>query len=78
LGRENRVVTVRVQLDHPQETMRITVVVPEEADERSVRDIGVARAKDCARRFSGLEFGSNGRPRRDARIDRARAATRGA
>jgi hypothetical protein len=32
-GREKRVVTVRVRLAQPLESMRITVVVPDEGDE---------------------------------------------
>jgi hypothetical protein len=52
-GREKRVVTVRVKLDQPQESMRITVVVPEseEGHENSAREYGLARAKDVARKF---------------------------
>jgi hypothetical protein len=54
-GREKRVVTVRVQRkSRPQETMRITVVVPEDSDERLAREFGLARAKDFARRFIDL------------------------
>jgi hypothetical protein len=50
-GREKRVVTVRVKLGQPQETMRITVVVPEESDERLALEYGMARAIDAARQF---------------------------
>jgi len=34
--------------------MRITVVVPDEGDERSAREYGIARARDAARKF-GLD-----------------------
>jgi hypothetical protein len=34
--------------------MRITVVVPEEADEKSALELGIAKAKDFARQFAGL------------------------
>jgi hypothetical protein len=50
-GREKRVVTVRVKLAQPQESMRITVVVPEDSDDKSAREYGVARAMDAARQF---------------------------
>jgi hypothetical protein len=50
-GREKRVVTVRVKLAQPQESMRITVVVPEDSDDTSAREYGVARAMDAARQF---------------------------
>jgi hypothetical protein len=50
-GREKRVVTVRVKLAQPQESMRITVVVPEDSDDASAREYGVARAMDAARQF---------------------------
>ena len=54
-GRQKRTVTVRVALGgSPDETMRITVAVPEDADEELAREIGLARAKDFARRFSDL------------------------
>jgi hypothetical protein len=50
-GRQKRVVTIRVKLAQPQESMRITVVVPEEGDERLAREHGIARAMDAARQF---------------------------
>jgi hypothetical protein len=50
-GREKRVVTVRVKLAQPQESMRITLVVPEEGDAKSAREYGIARALDAARQF---------------------------
>jgi hypothetical protein len=54
-GRENRFVTVRVQRKRrSQETMRITVVVPDDGDERWAREFGLARAKDFARGFIDL------------------------
>jgi hypothetical protein len=54
-GRQKRTVTVRVALGNsPDETMRITVVVPEDGDEEVAREIGLARARDFARRFSDL------------------------
>jgi hypothetical protein len=51
-GREDRVVTVRVELSYPKESMRITVVVPEHSDETAAREHGLARAQDYARKFS--------------------------
>jgi hypothetical protein len=51
-GREKRVVTVRLKLGQPQESMRITVVVPDDGDTTSARAFGIARAKDCARHFA--------------------------
>jgi hypothetical protein len=51
-GREDRIVTVRVELSYPKESMRITVVVPENSDERAAREHGLARAKDYARKFA--------------------------
>jgi hypothetical protein len=54
-GRRKRTVTVRVALgSSPDETMRITVAVPEDADEELARELGLARASDFARRFSDL------------------------
>jgi hypothetical protein len=50
-GREKRVVIVRVELDQPQESMRITVVVPEQNDEKLALEYGLAKAKDAARKF---------------------------
>lgn len=58
-GRDKRVVTVRVKLDQAQESMRITVVVPEISDDNLAREIGIARARDAARQFSqGCGLGS--------------------
>jgi hypothetical protein len=54
-GREKRVVTVRVKLGQPQESLRITVVVPEASDIPSARECGIARAKDFARQFASLD-----------------------
>jgi hypothetical protein len=54
-GRGKRTVTVRVGIgSSPDETMRITVVVPEHGDEEFARKVGLARARDFARRFSDL------------------------
>jgi hypothetical protein len=39
--------------------MRITVVVPEEASEKSALELGIARAKDFALEFTRLK-GSSG------------------
>jgi hypothetical protein len=44
-GREKRAVTVRAQMGQPHETLRITVVVPDEGDDAVAREYGVARAK---------------------------------
>jgi hypothetical protein len=53
-GREKRAVTVRAHLGQPLETLRITVLVPDEGDDTVTRDHGVARAKDLARQFAAL------------------------
>ena len=53
-GREKRAVTVRAQIGQRQETLRITVVVPDEGDDALAREYGVARAKDLARQFGTL------------------------
>ena len=53
-GREKRAVTVRAQLGQPDETLRLTVVVPDEGDDAVAREHGIARAKDLARRFGAL------------------------
>ena len=53
-SREKRAVTVRAQLGQPHETLRITVVVPDEGDDAIAREYGVARAKDLARQFGAL------------------------
>ena len=53
-GREKRAVTVRAQMGQTHETLRITVVVPDEGDDAVAREYGVARAKDLARQFAGL------------------------
>jgi hypothetical protein len=34
--------------------LRITVIVPDEGDDTSARECGVARAKDIARQFGAL------------------------
>jgi hypothetical protein len=56
---DKRVVTVRVKLAQAEESMRITVVVPEEADDEAAWEYGIARAKDAARQFSACsdDFG---------------------
>jgi hypothetical protein len=56
-GRAKRLVTVRVELSERQETMTMSVVVPNEHDEGAVREFGIARAKDFARRFAKLPSG---------------------
>ena len=53
-GREKRAVTVRAQIGQPHETLRITVVVPDEGDDAVTSEYGVARAKDLARQFGAL------------------------
>ena len=55
-GREKRAVTVRAQMAQPHETLRITVVVPDEGDDTVAREYGVARAKDLARQFAALTY----------------------
>jgi hypothetical protein len=54
LGREKRAVTVRANIGKPHETLRITVLVPEESNDSIARAYGPARAKDCARQFADL------------------------
>ena len=53
-GRKKRAVTVRAQMGQPHETLRITVVVPDEGHDAVAREYGVARAKDLARQFGFL------------------------
>jgi hypothetical protein len=53
-GREKRAVTVRAQMGQPHETLRITVVVPDDGDDVVAREYGLARAKDLARQFAAL------------------------
>jgi hypothetical protein len=52
--RGKRLVTVRVDLGDRHESMTMSVVVPNEGDESTVREFGIARAKDFARRFAEL------------------------
>jgi hypothetical protein len=56
-ARAKRPVTVRVELSDRQETMTMSVVVPNDHDEGAVREFGIARAKDFARRFAELPSG---------------------
>jgi hypothetical protein len=53
-GREKRAVTVRAQMGQPHETLRITVVVPDEGDDAVTSEYGVARTKDLAPQFGAL------------------------
>jgi hypothetical protein len=55
--RGKRLVTVRVDLDDRPETMTVSVLVPNERDESAVREFGIARAKDFARRFAEMPSG---------------------
>jgi hypothetical protein len=57
-GRGKRLVTVRVDLSDRQESMAMSVVVPNEPDEGAVREFGIARAKDFARGFAELPSGN--------------------
>jgi hypothetical protein len=52
--RGRRLVTLRVDLGRPHETMTLSVRVPNERDNSAIREFGIARAKDFARRFSEL------------------------
>ena len=63
-GRERRVVTVRAKVGPAQESLRITVIVPDEGDDTSARELGVARAKDIARQFGTLSETASTRIRR--------------
>ena len=49
---------MRVDRSDRQETMTMSVVVPNEHDEGAVREFGIARAKDLARRFAELPSGN--------------------
>ena len=53
-SREKRAVTVRAQIGQPHETLRITVVVPDEGDDAVTSEYGVARTKDLAPQFGAL------------------------
>jgi hypothetical protein len=53
-GRGKRLVTVRVDLGDRLETMTLTVVVQDDRDETGVREFGIARAKNIARRFAEM------------------------
>jgi hypothetical protein len=46
--------SVTVKIADQKETMTIKVVVSNEHDEDAVRECGIARAKDFARRFANL------------------------
>jgi hypothetical protein len=50
--RGKRLVTVRVELGDRRETLTISVLVPNERDESAIREFGLARAKDFARRVA--------------------------
>ena len=52
LGPEKRAVTVRAKIGKPYETLRITVLVPDESNDAIAREYGLARARDFARRFA--------------------------
>jgi hypothetical protein len=62
--RGKRLVTVRVDLGARRETMTVNVLVPNEREESAVREFGIARAKDFARRFAELSPAGS----RDARL----------
>jgi hypothetical protein len=47
-------VIVTVEFDGPSEAMTFTVLVPNDGDEGTVREQGIARAQDLARRFAEL------------------------
>jgi hypothetical protein len=49
---EKRAVTVRANIGKPHETLRITVIVPDESDDSTAREYGLARARDFARQFA--------------------------
>ena len=52
LGLEKRAVTVRANIGKPHETLRITVLVPNESNDATAREYGLARARDFARQFA--------------------------
>lgn len=54
LGPEKRAVTVRANIGKPHETLRITVLVPDESNNSTAREYGLARARDFARQFADL------------------------
>jgi hypothetical protein len=53
-GRKKCLVTLRVTLDGPKESMTIVVLVPDEDGKDAIREFGIARAKDFARQFANL------------------------
>jgi hypothetical protein len=54
VSRNKRVVTISLQHGNREETMTITVSVPNDGDEQDVYALSLARARDFARHF--LEF----------------------
>jgi hypothetical protein len=55
-GRNKRLVTLCLQLGTPEESMTITVSVPNDGIEADIYALGFARARDFARHFLELPF----------------------
>ena len=53
-SRNKRLVTISLQLGSPEESMTITVSVPNDGREEDVYALGLARARDFARHFLEL------------------------
>ena len=56
ISRNKRVVTISLQLGSREESMTITVSVPNDGDEQDVYALSFARARDFARHFLELPF----------------------
>jgi hypothetical protein len=56
ISRNKRVVTISLQLGSPEESMTITVSVPNDGEEQNVHALSFARAQDFARHFLELPF----------------------
>jgi hypothetical protein len=51
-GRAKALVNVIVEFSGPSESMTLTVIVPNEGDEASLQEQGIARARDFALQFA--------------------------
>ena len=56
ISRNKRVVTISLQLGSREESITITVSVPNDGDEQDVYALSFARARDFARHFLELPF----------------------
>jgi uncharacterized membrane protein len=55
-SRNKRLVTISLQLESPEESMTITVSVPNDGKEQDLYALSFARARDFARHFLELPF----------------------